>query len=189
MLLLYFLLFLGSEVTSGTLFSDVAKLCASNNLNFITVSSLPFVKEEMFELVKDLKSHDLISRQLAFEEIPENHIFYQDTLLLLADSDTIESDNFLEYLNLLKITRIRRALLVFTTDFNDQHMKLLKEALQQIQDNALFQVIFRESAQSYTKGYQVISIKTGSAVINPMKLNRFGHILENYNLQVLWIIC
>ena len=182
--LTYLLLFLSSEVASGTLFSDVAKLCASNNLNFITVSSLPFIKEEVFDLVKNLHSHDLVSKQLTFEEIPENHLFNQDTLLLLADSDSIESNSFLEYLKLLKITRIRRALLVFTTDFNDQHMKVLKEALQQIQDNALFQVAFRESAQSFTRGYQVISIKTGSAVINPIKLNRFGHILENYDLQV-----
>merc|ERR1712218_481503 len=132
-------------------------------------------------------------RYLSFGDIiPQNYIHHQDSLLLLTSSDILlqNEQNFQKYSSLItKVAKIKRAIIVFTTPLTTAHEKSLDMKINIIKGNSLFYIAYQDSSNlNNTRFKQVISIKnTDKAVINPIILNNFGQIIENYNLQGLHI--
>ena len=119
-------------------------------------------------------------------KIPEDYELYRDSLLLMAESDfLIDEQSFQPYSFLITISKIKRGIMVFTTPFSQQHEILLDKMVDSITENSLFYVVYQESSTNQTKYKQAITIRTAPfGVTNPIKLNQFGHIIENYDLKV-----
>ena len=62
------------------------------------------------------------------------------------------------------------------------HVDNLKDKVHSINENVMFQFMFQEN--DLTTFFQVISIKNGGVVINPLNFNQFGHMIEKYDLHV-----
>ena len=56
-LLLIFLLTI--SVVNGDYYSDVAKFCSMNGLNYITISSLPYLRTEIQQLSSEFQKQNL----------------------------------------------------------------------------------------------------------------------------------
>ena len=108
----------------------------------------------------------------------------------MAESDLLkDKQSFQPYSLLITISKIKRGIIVFTTPFSQQHEKLLDKMVDSITENALFYVVYQESNTNQTKYKQGITIRTAPfGVTNPIKLNQFGHIIENYDLKGLKIL-
>ena len=89
---------------------------------------------------------------------------------------------FVTYFNLIQITKIKRSVIVFNTKVTAEDMEYLKDQVRSINENVMFQFMFQEN--DLTMHYQVISIKNGGVVINPLNFNQFGHMIEKYDLNV-----
>ena len=179
-----------SLINGNSLFQDVAKLCKTNGLNYITLSSITTMANETLEMAMEIQAHSLMWRKIPMEEIPYQHQMYQDTLLLLTKSEILENDeDFQNYLDLMKFAQVKRSILVFTSNFTINHKNSLENRISGLNDNAMFQVAFRSASNSPTQFYQVVSIKSARPFINPITLNNFGQIIESYNLKVLSSRC
>ena len=179
-----------SLINGNSLFQDVAKLCKTNGLNYITLSSITTMANETLEMAMEIQAHSLMWRKIPMEEIPYQHQMYQDTLLLLTKSEILENDeDFQNYLDLMKFAQVKRSILVFTSNFTINHKNSLENRISGLNDNAMFQVAFRSASNSPTQFYQVVSIKSARPFINPITLNNFGQIIESYDLKVLSSRC
>ena len=174
----FLLLFLISSCDCNYFRSQVAEFCLNSGLNFLTISSKQLKSREVFKITKEIQSHNLTTKEIPLEEVSTHQRFYSDALMLIIESDELkESESFQEYLKLLKITKIKRSVMVFTTEFSEDHLEMLKEQVQSINENAMFQVMHQDENELETKCHQVISIKSGGTVINLLKLNKFGHMV------------
>ena len=177
---------LTSLINGNSLFQDVAKLCKNNGLNHITLSSIPIMANETFEMVMEIQAHSLMWRKIPIEEIPDQHQMYQDTLLLMTKSEILETDDdFQNYLDVMKFAQVKRSILVFTSNFTINHRNTVENQISGLKDNAMFQVAFRLTSNSPTQSYQVVSIKSARPFMNPITLNGLGQIIESYDLKVL----
>ena len=177
---------LTSLINGNSLFQDVAKLCKNNGLNHITLSSIPIMANETFEMVMEIQAHSLMWRKIPIEEIPDQHQMYQDTLLLMTKSEILETDDdFQNYLDVMKFAQVKRSILVFTSNFTINHRNTVENQISGLKDNAMFQVAFRLTSNSPTQFYQVVSIKSARPFMNPITLNSLGQIIESYDLKVL----
>ena len=100
-------------------------------------------------------------------------------------SDMLQDfDKFEDYLTLIESAKITRSLIVFTNEVSTEDLENLKHQVAFRNVNAMFQFMYQDQCNDLTKYYQVISIKNGAVVINPIKLNEHGHMIDNYDLQV-----
>ena len=187
-LLLIFLLTI--SVVNGDYYSDVAKFCSMNGLNYITISSLPYLRTEIQQLSSELQKQNLMLRQLEFDQIEENYERYQDSLVLLLKSELLEDEEGLQpYLSLITISKVKRGLFVFTTPLRDKHKQMLTRVANQIVDNSLVYVIYQEPGSLKTKHMQIITVKNADkGVVNPVRLNSLGQVIEEYDLQGLQVL-
>ena len=90
---------------------------------------------------------------------------------------------FPDYISMITIAKVKRALIVFTTPFSKNHEEIFHQWIDKISDNSLFYVIYQDFNLN-TNYNQVITIKNvAKAAINKISLNDYGYIVENYNLQ------
>ena len=170
----------------NSLYSKVGEFCSSNGLTYLTISSKHLKNNEVLKLTKEIQSHNLMTKEIPIEGIPNNQRFYSDALIILVENeDLIDEDKFQEYLKLIQsTTAIKRSLIVFTSSLSEDQKVLLMEHIQRIEDHAMFQVMYQSENEDQIEYHQVISIKHGGAVINPLTLNAHGKMVEDYNLQV-----
>ena len=172
----------------GNIYLDVASFCSNNGLNYATVSSLPYLKKETFQISKHLFARNLQLRQLKYNQIKESYRMHEDSLVLMAKSGQLEViEEFVSYLSILSLIKIKRGLLVFTTPFDQKHRSLLQSVVDLIDYNSLFYIAFRSTENFKTQYLQVITVKKAKkGIINPVKLNGLtGMIIEEYDLQGL----
>ena len=171
----------------NSLYSKVGEFCSSNGLTYLTISSKHLKNNEVLKLTKEIQSHNLMSKGIPIEDIPNNQRFYSDALILLVENEDLkDKDKFQEYLKLIQsTTAIKRSLIVFTSSLSEDQKVLLMEHIQRIEDHAMFQVMYQSENEDQIEYHQVISIKHGGAVINPLTLNEHGKMVEDYNLQVI----
>ena len=183
-----FILFFSSKIQAN-FYYDVAVFCKNNGLNYLTISSLPHLSNITNPMVREINQQFLPFRQLSFDQVYEHYELYQDSLLLMAESDLLKDEESLQpYLSIITISKIKRGILVFTTPFSQEHEILLDQMVNFITENALFYVIYQEIDTYKTKYKQAITVRTASfGVTNPIELNQFGHVIENYDLKGLKI--
>ena len=145
-------------------YNDIAKFCHMNGLNYITLSSLPHINKETPQIINALWNHNLMLRQLSFDEIQTSYALdnsvcldknvicpldpqlYQDSIVLLAKSNQLRRKEIFQiYLYMISIAKVKRGLLVFTTPFSDLHKTLLYDLVKTIDNNTLFYVIYKEA--------------------------------------------
>ena len=167
------------------MYRDAAEICLNNGLTYLTISGENLRSDETFKVTKEAQALNLMTKEIDIEDVPSNQRFYSDALMILMKSDVLKDSNeFQEYFRLIQSTKIKRSLIVFTTKVTDEDVKQLKDQVRSINDNAMFQFMYREYDNDQTKYFQDIAIKNGGVVIHPHDFNKFGHMIENYNLQV-----
>ena len=181
-----FISFIIGYCQCNSFYSKVAEFCSNNGLTYLTISSKYLKSNEVLKLTKEIQSHNLMTKEIPIEDIPNNQRFYSDALILLVENlDLKDQDKFQEYLALIQsTTAIKRSLIVFTSNLSENHKILLKEQIQLMEDNSMFQIMYQSENEDQIEYHQVISIKHGGAVIIPLTLNAHGKMVEDYNLQV-----
>ena len=131
-------------------YSDIAKFCKHNGLNYLTIANLPhFVNMDTKLAIIAILQHNMMFRFLSFDDIPNNNLHHQDNLILLTKSDIIlqNGQRFEKYLSLIsKLSKIKRGLIVFTTPLTIEHEKLLHKRINVIEENSLFYIAFQDFA-------------------------------------------
>lgn len=174
----FWLLF--GQCFSSNLYRDAAKFCLNNGLTYLTISSKNLEQPEILSITKEAQAHNLMTKVINHDDVTNNQQFYSDALMLLMKRDDL--DDFKEYFTLIQTTKIERSVVVFNTKVATEDIEYLKEQVQSINENAMFQLMFLEN--DLTKHYQVISIKNGGVVINEQNFNQFGHMIKRYDLHV-----
>ena len=183
-LLIYFLIVL-NQFSSATLYQDAAEFCSNNGLTFLTITSMKLNKREVMQMTKATHARNLMTRVMEFQDVPTNQRLYSDALMLLLDSNVLEdSEEFQSYLTMTQFAKVKRTLMVFTTEVSERHLVLLQEQIKLVNYNAMFQILYQRENHESSQFYQVISIKWGGAVVNSQQFNQYGHMIENYDLQV-----
>ena len=85
--LLSLLLFISK--VQANFYYDVASFCKNNGLSYLTISSLPHLNNATHQLIREINQHYVPFRQLSFDKIPGDYEMYQDSLLLMAESDLL----------------------------------------------------------------------------------------------------
>ena len=165
------------------MYRNAAKLCFNNALTYLTISGESLERPEILTITKEAQALNLMTKVINHDAVPRNQRFYSDALMLLMRREDL--DDFKGYFNLIQTTKIKRSVVVFSTKVTKEDMKYLKELLRSINENVMFQFMFQEN--ELTMFYQVISIKNGGVVINPLKFNQFGHMIEKYDLNVRYM--
>ena len=134
-------------------YDDIGKFCKNNGLNYLTISNLPYLAnmESTLNVMKYILYYDMMFRYLSFGDIqPQNYLNHQDSLLLLTNSDILlqnEQNYFQKYSSLItKVSKIKRAIIVFTTPLSIEHEKLLDMKINVIKENSLFYIAYQDFA-------------------------------------------
>ena len=136
----------------SSLYYDIGKFCKNNGLNYLTISNLPYLAdmESTLNVMKSILYHDMMFRYLDFDDIqqPKNYLNNQDSLLLLTNSDILLQNNeqnyFQKYLSLItKVSKIKRAIIVFTTQLSIEQEKSLGMKFNVIKENSLFYIAYQ----------------------------------------------
>ena len=162
------------------MYRNAAKLCFNNALTYLTISGESLERPEILTITKEAQALNLMTKVINHDAVPRNQRFYSDALMLLMRREDL--DEFKEYFTLIQTTKIKRSVVVFNTKVTAEDMEYLKQQVSSINENAMFQLMFQEN--ELTMCYQVISIKNGGVVINPLDFNQFGHMIERYDLNV-----
>ena len=174
----------------GDFYSDVAKFCFENGLNYITLSSSPYLRNETSHVFNAFLNYNLQLRQLQLNQIEGNYILYQDSLVLLAKSAQLDNiSSFKEYLSFMSMAKVKRGLLVFTTLFDEKNMLQLQSVVDLLNFNSLFYVAYEdEKSASKTEYLQVITLRNAEkGIINQIELTSSGIVIEDYDLNGLTI--
>ena len=106
--------------------------------------------ESTLNVMKSILYHDMMFRYLDFDDIqqPQNYLNNQDSLLLLTNSDILLQNNeqnyFQKYLSLItKVSKIKRAIIVFTTQLSIEQEKSLGMKFNVIKENSLFYIAYQ----------------------------------------------
>ena len=177
----FWLLF--GQCLSSNLYRNAAKFCLNNGLTYLTISSDNLERPEILRITKEAQALNLMTKVINHDDVPSNQRFYSDALMLLMRREDLV--DIKGYFNLIQTTKIKRSVIVFNTKVTAEDMEYLKELLRSINENVMFQFMFQEN--ELTMFYQVISIKNGGVVINPLKFNQFGHMIEKYDLNVRYM--
>ena len=71
-------------------YSDIAKFCKHNGLNYLTIANSPYFANVDTKLaIIAILQHNMMFRFLSFDDIPNNNLHHQDNLILLTKSDII----------------------------------------------------------------------------------------------------
>ena len=132
-------------------YHDIGNFCKNNGLDYLTISNLPYLAnmESTLNVMKSLLYYNMMFRYLSFGDIPQNYIHHQDSLLLLTNSDILlqNEQNFQKYSSLItKVSKIKRAIIVFTTPLTIEQEKSLEMKLNIIKENSLFYIAYQDFA-------------------------------------------
>ena len=197
-----------SNTAHADFYMDVAKFCHMNGLNYISLSSSPYLRDETHQMIAGLWNHGLMVRQNSFDNVRKSYVLdgagclekkvvcpldtqlYQDTIVLMAKSDQLKNEeSFQSYLSLIAISKVKRGLIIFTTPFSAEHKSLLNDMIDALDANSLFYIAYKDAITSKTKYMQVITIRrAGRGILNDVKVTRMGQIIENYDMQGLKIM-
>ena len=76
--------------TGSMFYSDIAKFCKFNGLNYLTITNSPyFVNMDTKLAITAILLHNIMFRHLSFDDIPSNYLHHQDNILLLTKSDIL----------------------------------------------------------------------------------------------------
>ena len=133
-------------------YHDIGNFCKNNRLDYLTISNLPYLAnmESTLHIMTSILYYNMMFRYLSFGDIiPQNYIHHQDSLLLLTNSDILlqNQQNFQKYSSLItKVSKIKRAIIVFTTPLTIEHEKLLDMKINIIKENSLFYIAYQDFA-------------------------------------------
>ena len=131
-------------------YSDIAKFCKFNGLNYLTIANSPyFVNKDTKLAITAILLHNIMFRHLSFDDISLNYLHHQDNILLLTKSDILleSGKRFEKYLLLIsRLSKIKRGLIVFTTPLTMEHETLLQKKINVIEENSLFYIAFQNFA-------------------------------------------
>ena len=152
-----------------SLYHDIGKFCKNNGLNYLTISNLPYFAdmESTLNVMKSIMYHDMMFRYLDFDDIQQpqqNYLNHQDSLLLLTNSDILLQNNdqnyFQKYTSLItKVSKLKRAIIVFTTQLSFEQEKSLDMKINVITENSLFYIAYQDFANlvriksKYSRGF------------------------------------
>ena len=174
----------------GDFYSDVAKFCFNNGLNYITLSSSPYLRNETSHFFNAFLNNNLQLRQLNLNEIEKHYQIYQDSLVLLAKSAQLENvTSFKQNLLLMSMAKVKRGLLIFTTSLNEKSISRLQNVVDLMNFNSLFYVAYEnQQSASKTEYLRVVTLKNAEkGIINPIRLTSRGLVIEDYDLKGLMI--
>ena len=121
-------------------YSDIAKFCKFNGLNYLTITNSPyFVNMDTKLAITAILLHNIMFRHLGFDDIPLNYLHHQDNILLLTKSDILleSGKRFEKYLLLIsRLSKIKRGLIVFTNPLTIEHEKSLHKKINVIEENS-----------------------------------------------------
>ena len=136
--------------TGSMFYSDIAKFCKFNGLNYLTITNSPyFVNMDTKLAITAILLHNIMFRHLSFDDIPSNYLHHQDNILLLTKSDILleSGKRFEKYLLLIsRLSKIKRGLIVFTNPLTIEHEKSLHKKINVIEENSLFYIAFQNFA-------------------------------------------
>ena len=139
----------------SSLYYDIGKFCKNNGLNYLTISNLPYLAdmESTLNVMKSILYHDMMFRYLDFDDIqqPKNYLNNQDSLLLLTNSDILLQNNEQNYFQkcsslITKVSKLKRAIIVFTTQLSFEQEKSLDMKINVITENSLFYIAYQDFA-------------------------------------------
>ncbi len=172
---------------------------------------------QVTSLIQSFQSQELMTRSLPLDAIkPDDWLFHDDILVLSVPVSVLYSESeFSPYVAALKMTKVKRAILVLDGAMNETLENYLKLQLDQYATNGFFFVAYvKESSSTNTSAVsasmttptgtgnvsmpepvklpitlkKVISLNNVTrAIMSDLKFNQFGHIDEEYNLEGLVI--
>ena len=193
----------------ANIYADVAEFCKNNGLNYITLSSFPYLENESIQMVSALWNNSRMVRQLSFEDIQNNYKLdiagcieknvvcpldpqlHQDSLVLMATSDQLKDEaSFIPLLSMITISKVKRGLIVFTTPLTKSHKSLLRNMIDHILENSFFYIAYKDDTSFETNYMQAITIRniTKKMVDDNIQLDTNGIVIEHYDFQGIEIL-
>ena len=169
--------------------SDILHLCERNgkrNVNFFTLDQRdPYVQVALqhFMNVAKRRSH-VYSRKVVDPDFILNSVnFHKDSLIVLASS--ANASNWQTYLEIMTQTKIMSSIIVMTKELNLAHIKLMVSHIERLAKNSFFYWIYKAENSNHEMIWsQVLTVDHYTqAVINNLKFNRLGIIVEEYDMQ------
>ena len=178
--ILYFVFLMSQRVEGNSIYKEVATFCRFNGFNFITATSYWALNPKVFLTVsKTFSESKLRIRVLPFEEIDDSMKFHLDDFLVLSKG--LQSPEIFQMeLKAIQMRKIQKSFLLISNEVDEN---LLLNELQVIEGNAFFYLAYR--FQNGVKLKQVVSLSNNSkSSVTDIAFNQFGHIIENYNMNV-----
>ena len=168
------------EIRSETIIHSLVKFCSSNGSKFVS-----FLKNttnhDKKNILKEASRNEIRSRFLSPAKIEQPIEAFTDMLVVFNDAD-FDLENSLK---LIQSRQILKSILVLQED----RMDTLKIYMENAKSSSLFYlVLFNETDLIW---YQVFILKdlfTTEIVINALKFDTFGRVMENYDLKGIKIL-
>ena len=114
--------------------------------------------------------------------------FYKDSLIIIASPDN--PSHWSEYLHLLTKTKIMSSILVFAEPATPGQVNAIKLQMETLTKNTFFYWTWVDNSNTRKSIWnRVITMdNVPQVVINELKFNQFGHIVEDYDMQGLHIM-
>ena len=171
---------MSERVEGNPIYKEVATFCRFNGFNFITATSYWALNPKVFLTVsKTFSESKLRIRVLPFEGIDDSMKFHLDDFLVLSKGPQ-SPEIFQMELKAIQMRKIQKSFLMISNEVDEN---LLLNELQVIGVNAFFYLAYR--FQNGVKIKQVVSLSNNSqSSVTDIAFNQFGHIIENYNMNV-----
>ena len=168
---------------SVSIYNEVARFCDKNGMRFLTITSFEGNTDNAISKILEATKKNIRSRSISNSKLNSSMQFHLDDFLAISNGpeSTTEFDNALES---IKLRKIKKSLLLITGQVDENQ---LMAKLQELQGNAFFYLIYPGSTKTNFK--QIISLShTQHTIVSDIKLNQFGFIMEDYNLQGINIV-
>ena len=179
--LLIISLLISKEVeASSTIYSNISHFCKNNGFNFITATNYGALdQKELLKASKAFHETKLRFRILPFDKIDSEMKFHLDDFIVISKGPQ-SPETFQLEMKAIQKRRVQKSLLLIPNEINEV---VLLDELQMITGNAFFYVAY--PSEDVVKFKQVIILSNNSrASVTDVTFNQFGHIIENYNLNV-----
>ena len=113
------------------------------------------------KFIGNLRKLNTRYRFVPWDQFENNLDFEMDTSIFLSHSNDDEIRNFLR---LIRVTKVRRSLLVILNDVTEKDLLVFKSEIEQLKKNSMFFLVFK-TKEGQMKWYQVITLNRRTKVI------------------------
>ena len=113
------------------------------------------------KLIGKLRKFNTRYRLVPWDQFENNLDFEMDTSIFLSHSIEEEIRNVLR---LIRVTKVRRSLLVILNDVTEKDLLVFKSEIEQLKKNSMFFLVFK-TKEGQIKWYQVITLNRRTKVI------------------------